>query len=418
MAKQLFTTQYKYKALIYSLIIGMPILLMACQNNNTHQTSTQIQPNPQTTTTPKAQKSNSSPVFENGFNHNDYPISIRQISFEEFDKLSQDSHNYQLNYSPEENLTQAKSQLKDKVEFNRDGSIKQINFNNGGIIKNPAGRFVAYYDNDDDNKNILVLKDGNVDISYNLNTGKSTNKVGNPNQTHIASPDKTYRLIGYLNGQGCSNYFIQKRINHEWVKIIELNDIFNKFISSHDGNLCHYDGSVFLTENKAYIVQANDNKQELTTIYEITLKDEQTFKTLDLNTIPTKSLPLKVEINFDNYQSLIKLNRTQAKFFAGLYPNVEEIYLLGKVNYQTSFTNLIVSFKTGEEISTELITIDKDNNIIDNMMIAYDEVADSSHRAIGSLQKDYIIVQHYYMDELVNKSIHKIDNQGYFLSTP
>lgn len=96
--------------------------------------------------------------------------------------------------------------------------------------------------------------------------------------------------------------------------------------------LYYYNGSVFLNESHAYIVKqrTDDNNQEHIRVYEITLKDDPTFKKFDIDIKPqslSDNTNINIDVNFDNYQDIIPkngyLNKEQAKFFAGLYPNAK-----------------------------------------------------------------------------------------------
>lgn len=414
------------------------LLLTACPNHQEQANSIQsdnIQPKQEKTTplievTPQdnqeihqkpmeSKETIADEIFNNGFAIDDYPISVREISLDEFNKLNKNNNNWGVSYMPITELKNAIAELEDVVDFNEDGTIKQINFKNGGQINNPEGKFVAYYFDE----KILVLEGGHlIDITYHLDTGRHTEKVGNPDHTSIPSPKKQYRLTGYFGGQECSHYFIQKHINGEWVKTIEFNPIIDKLLPRTDSQLygfCDYTGSMFISENKAYGIKISkdDNEQELYTIHEITLKDEKAFKTLDLTTTPQKSLPLEVAIDFDNYEKLIQLNKQQAKFFAGLYPTAKEMVVLGKVSYQPDMTSLIMTFTNTEnehELETHLINIDKHGNIIDMLGIAYDEVAESWSKTTALLDKEQIKVTHFHDGEPIQENIYKIDDKGYF----
>lgn len=80
----------------------------------------------------------------------------------------------------------------------------------------------AYYPD----HNIIVSECGHQsDDCYNILTGKSTMQVGNPEYI-LESPNKKFRLNGYFPGQECSNYFIQKNINGEYLKVLEINEVY------------------------------------------------------------------------------------------------------------------------------------------------------------------------------------------------
>ena len=103
--------------------------------------------------------------------------------------------------------------------------LEKISLENGEVIycnQNGECSLVAYYPDE----NIILSECGhNSDDSYNLVTGKNTSQVGNP-EYMLESTNKKFRLNGYFPGQECSNYFIQKNINGEYLKIFEINEVY------------------------------------------------------------------------------------------------------------------------------------------------------------------------------------------------
>ena len=68
-----------------------------------------------------------------------------------------------------------------------------------------------------------------------------------------------------------------------------------------------------------------------------------------------------------------------------------------RLNYQLpfsdNFTSVVVTYQCGEhELFTTLITINKENKIIDKLEIAYDEVAESAFSKTSKIEKDKIMV--------------------------
>lgn len=131
-------------------------------------------------------------------------------------------------------INQAKKLLKGIVEFDENPdfgvnpAVKKILFRNGKTYGNDKEFdyyfFIAYYPEED----ILLCEGGHsTDISFNLKTGKETEETGNPDLIN-SSPNEIFRINGSYDGQECLGYFIQKKINGEFVKIIDLEKEFKK----------------------------------------------------------------------------------------------------------------------------------------------------------------------------------------------
>lgn len=131
-------------------------------------------------------------------------------------------------------INEAKKRLKGIVEFDEKTPeyplVTKINFRNGKNSKEKLYyefeecTFKAYFPSED----ILLCEGGHtIDISFNLKNGKETEETGNPN-VFVFSPKENFRLNGHFGGQQCSSYFIQKRINNEYVKVIQLDEEFEK----------------------------------------------------------------------------------------------------------------------------------------------------------------------------------------------
>ncbi|GLU44395.1 hypothetical protein [Allomuricauda sp. NBRC 101325] len=128
----------------------------------------------------------------------------------------------------------AKKMLKNIVFFNENDqneeaqAVLKIRFRNGkeNVYTNDFDYFyfVAYYPTED-----ILLTEGahTTDISFNLKNGNETKITGNPGYIKT-SPSKLFRLNGHYNGQECSSYFIQKKSENEYEKIIQLDEEFEK----------------------------------------------------------------------------------------------------------------------------------------------------------------------------------------------
>lgn len=143
--------------------------------------------------------------------------------------------------------------FKENKDFDEYHAVKQINFRNGTHLTSPTEfdfTFVAYYPDED----ILLCEGGHSsDVSYHLATGKETEETGNPDLI-MASPQQEFRLNGNFGGQECYSYFIQRKINNEFVKIIQLDEEFEKLTKVW---LCTVGESFWSDERTLYITETD-----------------------------------------------------------------------------------------------------------------------------------------------------------------
>lgn len=133
-------------------------------------------------------------------------------------------------------------------------AVKKIYFRNGNKLENrndfDGETFVAYFPSED----ILLCEGGHTsDMSFNLKNGKRTEETGNPDVIS-ASPKNNFRLNGYFGGQECFSYFLQKRVNGEFQKIIQLDEEFEK-ITKHW--LCTVAENFWADEQTLYLAEKN-----------------------------------------------------------------------------------------------------------------------------------------------------------------
>ena len=86
-----------------------------------------------------------------------------------------------------------------------------------------------------------------------MKTGKETEEVGNPDLIS-ASPQNGFRLNGNFGGQECYSYFIQRKIKNEFVKIIQLDEEFEKLTKVW---LCTMGESFWTDEKTLYLTETD-----------------------------------------------------------------------------------------------------------------------------------------------------------------
>ncbi|BCY28943.1 hypothetical protein [Flavobacterium okayamense] len=190
-------------------------------------------------------------------NNEKFSIKVKQI-----DSVEYHSQKEKVNYNQEKikkitDFQIAKKLLQNRIFFYEDcetQAILKIRFRNGKEkdYSNYYYYFVAYYPTED----ILLAEGGHtIDVSFNLKNGNETQTTGNPDYI-VVSPNNVFRLNGYYNGQECSSYFIQKKINEEFVKVIPLDEEFQKetkiWLCIIGNSFWQDDMTLFVTEESNY----------------------------------------------------------------------------------------------------------------------------------------------------------------------
>lgn len=196
------------------------------------------------------------------------------IRVEKIDSVDYYSVKRKIKIKPESKVKitdfkEAKKLLKGIVEFveNKDSDeyhmIKKINLRNGTVSK--SGNlldcsFVAYFPEED----ILLCEGGHSsEVSFNLSNGKEAEDIGNPDFIKT-SPQKEWRLNGFFGGQECASYFIQKKINNEFVKVIQLDEAFEKLTKIW---LCTVGESFWSDEKNLYLTETDFVEKGISTQY-------------------------------------------------------------------------------------------------------------------------------------------------------
>ncbi len=88
------------------------------------------------------------------------------------------------------------------------------------------------------------------------------------------------------------------------------------------------------------------------------------------------------------------------------------------LNFSDQFNSIVVSYYDGEhELYTTLLNVDGNNKIIDQLEIAYDEIAESALRKSSTINKDKIIVEDWNFFREENQKITKtyfVTSEGKF----
>ncbi|GIM61227.1 hypothetical protein CAPN008_12770 [Capnocytophaga canis] len=355
-------------------------------------------------------------TYIKSFFNEDLPLEIHQISEKEFHTAQ--SKALKSDSIPKiTNFAQAEKHLKDIVTFRKDRDWthfpQEIRFRNGTKLDtiydllNEIG-FVAYFPTED----ILLFEGGHSsDVSFNLSNGKETEEVGNP-EFVIASPNNKVRLNGYYGGQECVFYFIQQYKNGQWQKTINLDHIFEKITTKMLCNLSAF----WADDTTLYLAHPNYDEQGTMEFihYKIILKP--TISDVTWSDFPTISFPKKEQTNADNYDLLPALSANQARLLlSGLFPDAENFKRVYSVPFSDDFTSVVVAFQQGEhQFSTILFNLDKNNQIVDYLLIAYDEIAESAVFTESVLHKNSIVVRKEFYENVITFT-YEISPKGEFV---
>ena len=157
------------------------------------------------------------------------------------------------------------------------------------------------------------------------------------------------------------------------------------------------------------------------------IKEKNILNTINnqFQDVPNKSLPLVDSTNFDNYnhQQGIKNDLFFKKIaFKKDQPEIENSRLRYQLDFSERFQSVVVSYYQGEhELFTTLINIGKNDQIIDQLDIAYDEIAESAFRKTSSIDQNKIVVEDWnYMTDKPTRTvtIYEISKEGKFKLIP
>ena len=135
-----------------------------------------------------------------------------------------------------------------------------------------------------------------------------------------------------------------------------------------------------------------------------------------------KDFPITDSINF-NYFNFEGTNKITKKDITKLNLHTidkyaENYYMNYRVKFSDNFSSLVITIKSGDhELFTYLINFDKDNKMIDKLLIAYDEIAESASMMTSKINRDSILVERTsYWSEPPTKEIKSyiVDENGRF----
>lgn len=114
-----------------------------------------------------------------------------------------------------------------------------------------------------------------------------------------------------------------------------------------------------------------------------------------LETLPVRNFPITDSTGFDNFNQIGIpdngfLKRIQ---FNPEHTEANDFRLNYKIPFSENFTSLVITYQRGEhELITMLLTVSKEEKIIDSLEISYDEIAESAFSKCSTIEKNKITV--------------------------
>ncbi len=168
---------------------------------------------------------------------------------------------------------------------------------------------------------------------------------------------------------------------------------------------------------------SDSNKEAETKQRAELLKDPEGVKSTKpdlLATVPFKNLPVTDSTSFDNFNGEDKLSgklvsKLQLK---SIDPNFKNFHSRYRIVLSTTVDMMVVTASAEHEMKTFLISYSKeDYQLIDKVMIAYDEIAESAFSATGKISKEDVVVKNYnYMGDepVIEVKKYRIEQSGKF----
>jgi hypothetical protein len=139
-----------------------------------------------------------------------------------------------------------------------------------------------------------------------------------------------------------------------------------------------------------------------------------------LATVPFKKVPVVDSTNFDNFNGKDPLSEKLVSQLQlkSLDPNIKHFYARYRIAFTTAVDLMAVTAPAENEMKTFLVSYAKeDYKVIDKVVIAYDEIAESAFSSIGKVSKNEITVTNYnYMTEepVIETLKYHIEKSGKF----
>lgn len=152
----------------------------------------------------------------------------------------------------------------------------------------------------------------------------------------------------------------------------------------------------------------------------------------DFMNVDVENFPVAEETSFDTYDESYRENHPDGKVYTKLskeqvrklglekwLQNASDVSVNYELPYSTDFKTFVFTYQEGEmELRTKMVTFDKNFKKIDELEIAYDEIAESWMWTKSEIDKNQITVTEYNEssgETETTKTIYQINKQGKFV---
>lgn len=111
--------------------------------------------------------------------------------------------------------------------------------------------------------------------------------------------------------------------------------------------------------------------------------------------LPLRNFPIEDSTNFENFERFGMRNSEFLRTinFDARRKDATNFRFNYRIPFSEIFASIVITYQCGEnELFTTLVTLNKENKIIDRLTIAYDEVAESAFRKTSRIDKRKIVV--------------------------
>ena len=140
------------------------------------------------------------------------------------------------------------------------------------------------------------------------------------------------------------------------------------------------------------------NKNVIKQTSEIVADDKQNtlpIKNDYLINMPIKVFPITDSTTFDNFEEIGVSDNSlpkRIKFESG-HIDSKNFRLNYKVPFSQNFTSIVITYQNGDnELFTTLVNLNEENEVIDQIDIAYDEIAESAFQKTSTIYQDKIVI--------------------------
>lgn len=164
------------------------------------------------------------------------------------------------------------------------------------------------------------------------------------------------------------------------------------------------------------LISCSSNSENTKNVIIKNSKESPESKDTDIsifNKIETIHFPFIDSTNFDNFKPTNELadKMLDILHLKSIHKDADHFYIQYKAPFSNHFKSIIVTYQVGEhELFTSLINYNNNYEIIDNIVISYDEIAESMFRIESNLSTNLIQVnKSSWIDENLTLEIERYE---------